>query len=64
MMLWGLAGLVLIAFVHSIMIKFPDLSDFGRMDPEPRSWNANWNYHSEMSILRVVGRSVAMLDGP
>ena len=27
-MLWGLAGLVLIAFVHSIMIEFPDLSDF------------------------------------
>ena len=63
-MLWGLAGLVLIAFVHSIMTEFPDLSDFGRMDPETRSWNANWNYHSEMSILRVVDRSVAMLDGP
>ena len=60
----ALAGLVLIAFVHSIMIEFPDLSDFGRMDPEPRSWNANWNYHSEMSILRVVDRFVAMLDGP
>ena len=27
-MLWGRAGLVLIAFVHSIMIEFPDLSDF------------------------------------
>ena len=61
---WGLAGLVLIAFFHSIMIKFPELSDFGGIDPEPRSWNANWNYHSEMSILRVVDRSVAMLDGP
>ena len=30
-MLWGLAGLVLIAFVHSIMIEFPDLSDFSGM---------------------------------
>ena len=28
LMLWGRAGLVLIAFVHSIMIEFPDLSDF------------------------------------
>ena len=64
MMLWGLAGLVSIAVVHLIMIGFPDLSDFGRMDPETRSWNANWNYHSEMSILRVVDRSVAMLEGP
>ena len=32
--------------------------------PETRSWMANWRDQKKMNILRVVDRSVAILDGP